>query len=168
MKKHRATTGGNAGFTLIEVIVSAAILVLMGLVVTKFWIGASEAFTLDSNNSVVRRQSERTMEIMADRIRRANAASITLSNGNSAIDFIDTSDGSNVQYSFTPPAPDGPPWGEITQSIDGVQSSLGGYAQSLGFTASPTGLVIIDATFVVGTGRTRAALTVQCSAAARN
>jgi type II secretory pathway pseudopilin PulG len=168
MKKRRAAIRGDAGFTLIEVVISAAIAVLIGIVVTKFWIGASEGFNLDNNKSVVRRQSERTMEMMADRLRRANAASIALSDGNSTIDFVDTSDGSNVRYSFTPPAPDGPAWGEITQSIDGVQSSLGGYAQNLGFTASPTGLVVIDATFIVGTGRTQAALTVQCSVAARN
>lgn len=168
MKDDRATIKGNAGFTLIEVVVSAAIVVLVGLVVTRFWIATSEAFTLDNNISMVRRQSERTMEIMADRIRRANAVSITLSNGNSTIDFIDASDGSNVRYSFTPPVPNGLPWGEISQSVDGVQSSLVGYAVNLAFTTSPTGLVIIDATFIAGTGRTQATLTVQCSAAARN
>ena len=169
MKNFMPTIRGNAGFTLIEVALSAAIVVFIGLVVTRFWIATSEAFTLDNNKSAVRRQSEHAMERMADRIRRASALSITPNNGtSSAIDFVDTSDGSNVRYSFTPPAPGGPPWGEITQSIDGVQSSLGGYTQNLTFTASPTGLVIIDATFIVGTGRTQAALTVQCSAAARN
>ena len=168
MIEKRTKKKDNAGFTLIEVAISAAIMVLIGLVVTKFWVATSEAFTLDSNISIVKQQSERSMEIMGERIRRASAVTIVVSNGNSTIDFVDTSNGSNVQYTFAPPAAGGLAWGQITQSIDGVPGAIAGYVQNLQFTASGTGLVIIDATFAKGTGRTQSTLTVQCSAAARN
>jgi len=168
MKDNEQKAKRTAGFTLIEVVISAVIAVLIGLVITKFMLSTSEAFTLDCNTAIVKQQSEHTMEIMADRIRRANALSIVLSNGNTTIDFLDTSDASNIQYTFVPPPAGGPVWGEIRQSINGAQASIGGYAQNLQFAVSPTGLVTIDAAFAKGTGRTQATLTVQCSAAARN
>ncbi len=164
--KHRISN--SDGFTLIELVISAAIIAVIGVVVTKFWINTAEAFTLDNNIAILKQQSERSTEIMAERIRRANAASIVISNGNATIDFVDSSDGSNVQYSLTPAAPAAPLWGEIMQTVNGAQGSIGGYVQSLQFTASPTGLVTIDAAYAIGTGRTQTALAVQCSAAARN
>ena len=156
------------GFTLIEVVISAAIAVLIALVVTKFWINTSEAFALDSNTATVKQQSERALEIMSDRIQRANAPGIVVSNGGATIDFVDNSDGSNVQYTLNPLAPVAPVWGEIVQTIDGTQGFIGGYAQTLQFNASPTGLVTIDVTFTKGTGRTQATLSVQSSVSARN
>ena len=164
--KHKVN--GSAGFTLIELMISAAILVIIGVVVAKFWINTAEAFTLDNNIAILKQQSERSTEIMAERIRRASAASIVISNGNATIDFVDSADGSNVQYTLAPAAPAAPIWGEIMQTVNGAQGSIGGYVQSLQFTASPTGLVTIDAAFIIGTGRTQSALAVQCSAAARS
>jgi len=158
----------SGGFTVIEIVVAAAIIVLIGVVVTKFWINTSEAFILENNTAVLKQQSERSMEIMAERIRRANAASIGLSNGNSTMDFVDTADGSDIQYTLTPLAPVAPAWGEITQSINAVPNAIAGYAQALQFDVTGTGLVTINATFIIGSGRTRKTLTMQCNVAARN
>jgi len=169
LRTRKRSNHGSAGFTLVEVAISAAIMVIIGLVVTKFWISTSEAFVLDNNKATIKQQSERALEIMTERIRQANAPSIVLSNGNSTINFVDSSDGSNVQYTLTPLAPVAPTWGEITQTINGgASNAIGGYAQALQFTATPTGLVTINATFIIGSGRTQSTLTVQSSVGARN
>ena len=168
LRARKCSNRGSAGFTLVEVAISAAIMVIIGLVVTKFWISTSEAFVLDNNKATIKQQSERALEIMTERIRQANAPSIVLSNGNSTINFVDSSDGSNVQYTLTPLAPVAPTWGEITQTINGASNAIGGYVQALQFTATPTGLVTINATFIIGSGRTQAVLAVQSSVGARN
>jgi len=156
----------SAGFTVIELAVATAITLLISLGVIRFWMATSEAFSLDSNIVTVKQQSERAMEIMTERIRRAQASSIVLSNGNATIDFVDSSDASAVQFTLAPPAPAGPQWGQVVQTINGNQATIAGYAESLQFTVSG-GLVNITAAFHKGTGRNETALTVQSSAAAR-
>lgn len=158
----------EGGFTLIELAVALVITVLISLVVLKFWLNSSEAFALDSNVVTIKQQSERAMEIMTERIRRATATSIALSNGNSAIDFVDSSDGSNVRYELIPLAPAAPVWGQIAQTVNGTQSTIAGYAESLRFSVTGTGLVNISASFHKGTGRAETRLAVQSSVAARN
>jgi len=165
LDKHVRNSGG---FSLIELGVSFAIAILVSLVVFKFWITTSEAFTLDSNLVTIKQQSERALEIMSERMRRASAATIVVSNGNTTISFVDTSDGSNVQYSLNPVAPTAPVWGEIVQTINGGQNSIAGYVEALQFSVSGTGLVTITATFHKGSGRTETAFTLQSNASARN
>jgi type II secretory pathway pseudopilin PulG len=161
------------GFTIIEVAVAAVIMVLIGLVVAKFMIATSEAFTLDSNTATLKQQSERAMETMAERIRKGMNGSFVLSNGNSTLDFVDATDGSQIQYTLTPLAPVAPVWGEITQTITdaaGVArtSAIAGYARNLQFAVSGTGRVTINGTFTIGRGRTQTILAVQAEALARN
>lgn len=158
----------SAGYTLIEIAISTSIILLISVVALKFWINTSEAFTLDGNRAVLKQQSERALEIMTERISQGTNGTFVLSNGNSTLDFVDGSDLSNIQYTLNPLAPTAPAWGEIVQTIDGVQGPIGGYAQALQFTASPTGLITINPTFSTGKGRTQTTLTVQSSVAARN
>ena len=173
LKRARHGVSGSGGFTLIELAVAAVIMVLIGLVVTKFMITTSEAFTLDSNTATLKQQSERAIDTMAERIHKAQMGSFVLSNGNSTIDFVDGADGSLVQYTLTPLAPVAPVWGEITQTITdtlGVTrtTAIAGYVQNLQFALSGTGRVTINATFNMGTGRTQTTLAVQAEALARN
>ena len=146
-KTHSERIRASEGFTLIEVLVSAVIIVLISVVVMKFWMETSTAYALDGNMVVLKQQSERSMEIMSERISRAVTASIVLSNGNSTIAFVDSSDGSNVQYTLNPLVPVAPTWGQIDQNINGTQAPIAGYVQNLQFSASATGLVTITGTF---------------------
>ncbi|GAB4337238.1 MAG: hypothetical protein Kow0099_10540 [Candidatus Abyssubacteria bacterium] len=168
MQKKTPRNRKPTGFSLIEVAISAAIALLVSLVVVRFWITTSEAFTLDGNMVELKQQSERAMEIMAERIRRANTPTIVLSGGNTAIDFVDGFDGNNVRYELQPLAPAAPAWGRIVQTINGTQSVLCGHVESLQFTASGTGLVTAVASFRKGAGRTETRLATQWSVSARN
>jgi type II secretory pathway pseudopilin PulG len=160
---------GSAGFTIVELVVAMCVSMLIALVVIKFWINASEAFALDTNIVTIKQESARAMEAMADRISRADVAlGITLSNGNTTIDFTDGVDGSAVQYTLNPLAPTAPVWGEIVQTVNGAPRTVAGYVEALQFTATGTGLVTITATFHKGRGRTETQLAVQSSVAARN
>jgi hypothetical protein len=156
-----------AGFTIIELAVSTAIALVVSLVVIRFWMTTSEAFSLDTNIVTVKQQSERALEIIVERIQRARAATIVVSNGNRTIDFIDSSDGSAVQFTLQPAAPAAPQWGQIVQTIDGTQATIASYVESLQFSLSGVGLVDITASFHKGTLRQETTLTVQSSAAAR-
>jgi type II secretory pathway pseudopilin PulG len=158
----------SAGFSIIEVAISAAMMLVISLLLVRFWVTTSEAFTLDGNMVTLKQQSERAMETMAERIRRADTPSIVVSGGNTAIDFVDGFDGSNVRYELQPLAPAGPNWGTIVQTVSGTQSVLAGHAESLQFTASGTGLVTAVASFRKGAGRTETRLTTQWSVSARN
>jgi len=168
LETHTEKKRGSEGFTLIEVAISVVIVVLISVVIMKFWMETSTAYALDGNMVTLKQQSERSMEIMSERISHATTASIVLSNGNATIAFVDSSDGSNVQYTLNPLNPAAPTWGEIVQTVNGAQATIAGYAQNLQFTASATGLVNITATFQKGTGRTQSNLTVQSSVSARN
>lgn len=163
--KHRK----SAGFSLIEVAIASAIMLLIAIMVVKFWGNTSEAFTLDSNTVILKQQSERAMEVISERIARADVTTFALSNGNSTLDFTDGSNGSAVQYTINPLAPATPPWGQIVQTVDGVQTTLAGYVQTLQFTQVPgTNIVTIDASFAIGAGRTQSTLLVQSHVAPRN
>ena len=170
--KRIETNAKSAGFTLIELAISVAILLLVSLVIIKFWVNTSEAFTLDGNMVALKQQSERAMEIMAEKIRRATVdLTLVVSNGNATLDFVDNTDplnAENVQYTLAPLAPAAPIWGQIIQTVNGTQRVVAGYVETLQFTASPTGLVTITATFHKGVGRAETTLTVQTSVSARN
>jgi type II secretory pathway pseudopilin PulG len=161
----------SAGFTLLEVAVSTAIMLAITLGVVKFWITTSEAFTIDSNMVILKQQSERAMEIMAERIRRADPDSagglLALSNGDTAIDFIDGS-GAAVRYELQPLAPIGPAWGQIVQTLNGTQNVIAGYVQNLTFSVSATGLITVTATFRMGSGRAETQLTTEYTVSPRN
>ncbi|RJP18974.1 MAG: hypothetical protein C4520_13565 [Candidatus Abyssobacteria bacterium SURF_5] len=162
------TARNEAGFTLVELALTVVIALVISIMVVRFWITTSEAFILDTNIVTLKQQSERTIEIMSEKIRRANAATIVVSNGNSTIDFVDTFDGAAVRYEFQPPAPGGPPWGQIVQTASGMQVVLASYVENLQFTATPTGLVSVTAAFQTGSGNAQSRLTSQFSASARN
>jgi len=171
-KAKKYGVNGSSGFTIIELAIAAVIMVFIGMVVTKFMLATSEAFTLDSNIATLKQQSERAMESMAERIRKATNGTLVLSNGNSTLDFVDATDGSQIQYTLTPLAPVAPVWGEITQTITDVAgvrtSAIAGYVQNLQFTVSGTGRVTINATFTMGMRRPQTTLAVQAEALARN
>ena len=172
MRMTKANTRTNqGGFTILELAISAAIAILVSLVVVKFWIVTSEAFSLDGNMMTIKEESERALEIMTERIQRASDATIIVSNGNATIDFVDVSNSlnpQNVQYTLEPLAPGPPIWGQIVQTVNGTQGTIAGYVESLQFTTSATGLVTITARFHKGAGRPETALTVQANAAARS
>ena len=109
--------------------VSVAIMLVVSIVVIKFRVNTSEAFTLDGNVVALKQQSERAMEIMAERIRLATTASLALSNGNATLDFLDNIDGSNVQYTLVPLAPAASVWGQIVQTANGTQRVVAGYVE---------------------------------------
>jgi prepilin-type N-terminal cleavage/methylation domain-containing protein len=152
-------TSRNAGFTIIEILIATAIMLLIMLCVTRFWVATSEAFTLDGNIVLLKKQSERAMDTMTAGLLRANKASLTLSNGNRTIDFTDTFDSSQVRYELRPLAPAAPIWGQIVQTVNGTESVVTGYVQDVQFIVSPsTDIVTIDATFHAGAGRTETTL----------
>jgi Tfp pilus assembly protein PilW len=149
----------NAGFTIIEIIIATAIMLLITLGVVKFWIATSEAFTLDGNIVLLKKQSERALDTMTMRLLRANKASLTPTNGNRMIDFTDTFDGSQVRYELRPLAPAAPVWGQIVQTVNGTESVVTAYVEDVQFIVSPsTDIVTIDATFHTGAGRTETTL----------
>jgi type II secretory pathway pseudopilin PulG len=149
----------NTGFTIIEIAVATAIMLVITLGAIKFWIATSEAFTLDSNMVLLKQQSERAMQKMTDRLLRANKASLALSNGDHIIDFTDAFNGSQVRFELRPLAPAGPVWGQIVQTVDGVESVVTGYVEDVQFSIAPnTDIMTINATFHAGAGRTETVL----------
>lgn len=161
----------QGGFTILEFTISATIAILISLVLVKFWVVTSEAFSLDGNMMTIKEESERAMEIMTERIQRASDVTIVVSNGNATIDFVDVSDSlnpQNVQFTLAPLAPVAPNWGQIVQTVNGTQGVIAGYVECLQFSTSATGLVTITARFHKGTGRPETAVTVQANAAARS
>lgn len=151
--------GRNAGFTIIEILIATIVMLVIMLGVTKFWIATSEAFTLDGNIVLLKKQSERAMDTMTAKLLRANKASLTLSNGNRMIDFTDTFDGSQVRYELRPLVPTAPVWGQVVQTVNGTESVVTAYVEDVQFIVSPsTDIITINATFHAGAGRAETSL----------
>ncbi|MBI5118894.1 type II secretion system protein [Candidatus Poribacteria bacterium] len=162
----------DSGFTTLEVLIAAAIMLFIAIVTVKFWLTTAEAFSLDSNVVTLKQQSERAMEMMTEGLTEARTAPApVLSNGGATIDFTSSADGAAVQYTLSPLAPFAPNWGQIIQTRGGTQSVIAGYVESLQFvnSAMPSvDRIDITAIFHTGTGRTETRLTVNSTVTPRN
>ncbi len=157
IREMRSPHRNSSGFSLIELAISLVVMTLIIIVVLKFWMDTSDAFSLDGNVVTTKQQSERAMEIMTERMRRADMTVVpspfVVSNGGATISFVDNSDGSQVQYSLAPLAPTAPNWGQIVQTVNGTQNVIASYAESLQFAVSPTDMVTVTARFHKGDKR---------------
>lgn len=173
INRTRSPLKNSSGFTLIELAIALVITTLILIVVLKFWFETTDAFSLDGNIVVTKQQSERALEMMTDRIRHADMSvgppPIVITNGGATINFVDSSDGSQVQYTLAPLAPTGPNWGQIVRTINGNSTVIASYVESLQFVSLPSTdeVITITARFHKGANRSETAFTLQSSVSPR-